>query len=211
MLVVDDKADNRQFLVDALRPLGFTVYQARDGQDCLQQVTANKPDAILMDLRMPLMNGLDATRQIRARPDGGDLIILGVSASSFEHNRTSCLDAGADAFLSKPFRVSKLVQLLCDHLLLDIIYEHLESQSAFVASTGVTSPSGMSVPPQEVVKELQQLVVTGDMAQLLERIQLLEQEESLYQDFVDRVRTLSQQFQIKKLRLFLASQRGSDS
>ncbi len=211
ILVVDDKADNRQFLVDALRPLGFAVQQAKDGQDCLRQVAANKPDAILMDLRMPLLNGLDATRQIRARPDGGDLIILGVSASSFDHNRTECIDAGADGFLSKPFRVSKLVQLLCEHLQLDIIYEHLEPQTTSTVSEGTANPSGMAIPPQGLVEELHRLVVSGDMAQVLARIEALEQAEPTYGSFIDRVRALTQQFQIKKLRVFLANLKGSES
>lgn len=205
ILVVDDKSDNRQFLADALRPLGFTVHQAKDGEDCLQQVSMNKPDAILMDLRMPLLNGLDATRKIRARPDVGDLIILGVSASSFDHNRTECLEAGADGFLSKPFRISKLVQLLCEHLQLDIIYEHGEDQTTSVASEGVATSRGMAIPSLELVEEFQRLVDSGDMAQILERIHALDQAQPTFQGFVDTVRNLSQQFQIKKLRIFLAN------
>ena len=211
LLVVDDKSDNRQFLADALRPLGFIVHQAKDGKDCLQQVAQSKPDAILMDLRMPLLNGLEATRQLRAQPDVGDLIILGVSASSFDHNRTECLEAGADGFLSKPFRVSKLVQLLCEHLHLDILYENLEPAGVREGSDGMTSSKGMAIPPGEWVQELQTLVLGGDMAQILERIQTLEESDPTYQNFIDRVRTLSKQFQIKKLRMFLAGLKGSDT
>ena len=211
ILVVDDKSDNRQFLADALRPLGFVVHQAKDGQDCLQQVAQSKPDAILMDLRMPLLNGLEATRRLRAIPDGGNLVILGVSASSFDHNRTECLDAGADGFLSKPFRIGKLVRMLCEHLHLDIIYEHLEPAVANEASDGMTSSKGMTIPPLEWVQEFQTLVLSGDLTQILERIQMLEQTDATYQSFVDRVRTLSKQFQIKKLRMFLAGLKGSDT
>ncbi len=211
ILVVDDKPDNRQFLADALRPLGFSVQQAKDGQECLQQVAESKPDAILMDLRMPRLNGLEATRRIRALPEGGSLIILGVSASSFDHNRTECLDAGADGFLSKPFRVGKLIRMLCEHLRLEVIYEQQKPAASKEFPDGVISSTGMTLPPAEWVKELQMLVLSGDMAQILDRLQALEQTEPTYQNFVERVRTLAQQFQIKKLRLFLSSLKGPDA
>jgi len=211
ILVVDDKSDNRQFLADALRPLGLIIQQAKDGQECLQQVAENQPDAILMDLRMPCLNGLDATRQLRALPDAENLVIVGVSASSFDHNRTECLEAGADAFLSKPFRIGTLVRMLCEHLQLDIIYEQSDNQTTSAVSDGSATSLGMTIPSLEFVQELQKLVDSGDMAKIRERIYAIEQTEHIYQGFVDIVQSLSQQFQIKKLRLFLAQVKESAS
>ncbi len=211
ILVVDDKSDNRQFLADALRPLGFVVQQATNGQECLERVAENTPDAVLMDLRMPLLNGLDATRQLRTQHDGETLVILGVSASSFDHNRTECLDAGANGFLSKPFRIGKLVRLLCEHLQLDIIYDQVDGLAALVPPDGGPSSPRPAIPSRELIQELKQLVASGDIAQVLEHVQSLEQAEPTYQHFVDTVRTLAQQFQIKKLRIFLDSLKDSES
>ncbi len=211
ILVVDDKADNRQFLADALRPLGFAVQQATNGQECLQQVADYKPDAILMDLRMPELNGLEATRRIRALPNMSDLVILAVSASSFEHNRTECLEAGANGFLSKPFRIGKLVRLLCEHLHLSIIYDQDSDSATTSPMDGITSSSNLVLPSREVIQDIQKMVGSGDLAQVLKRVERLEQSDPSYQDFVETVRTFSQQFQVKKLRAFLKNLKSQTS
>ncbi len=211
ILVVDDKADNRQFLADALRPLGFTVQQATNGQECLKQLAIKKPDAILMDLRMPQLNGLEATKQIRTLPDMRGLIILAVSASSFEHNRTECLEAGADGFLSKPFRIGKLVRLLCEHLHLSITYDQETDPTATIPQDQETSPTELIIPPIDVIHELQTLVASGDMTQVLHRLQLFEETDPAHQTFINKVRTFAQQFQVKKLRLFLENLKGQTS
>ena len=211
ILVVDDKADNRQFLSDALRPLGFVVQQATNGQECLQHVTNERPDAILMDLRMPDLNGLEATRRIRALPNMSELVILAVSASSFEHNRTECLEAGADGFLSKPFRVGKLIQLLCNHLQLSVIYDQAANESTTLPRDETPSQTTMELPSPQVIAELQTLVGSGDVAQVLKRVDVIEQSDPTCKDFVEKVRNLSQQFQVKKLRTFLGNLKGPTS
>ena len=203
VLIVDDKPDNRHFLSDALAPLGFEVRQAADGNECLKHVDENKPDAILMDLRMPHLNGLDATRRIREHAHLQDLIIIGVSASSFEHNRTECLQAGANGFLSKPFRVGKLLSLLCEHLNLDIIYEETEDEQGQTISGQAKHTDTMVFPSQETLQEIKALALCGDMAQLIERIGKLEQSEPDCHPFAKKLRTFAQNFQIKKLRTFL--------
>ena len=203
VLIVDDKPDNCHFLSDALAPLGFEVRQASDGHECLKQVAESKPDAILMDLRMPHLNGLDATRRIREQAHLQDVIIIGVSASSFEHNRTECLQAGANGFLSKPFRVGKLLSLLCEHLNLDIIYEESEGDSGPSPKEHGQHTDTMALPPPDALQEIKELALCGDMAHLLERIAQLEQSEAGCLLFAQTVRTFAQNFQIKKLRAFL--------
>ena len=212
ILVVDDKVDNRQFLADALRPLGFAVQQATNGLECLKQVSEHKPDAILMDLRMPELNGLEATKRLRALPDMEDLVIVGVSASSFEHNRTECLEAGANAFLSKPFRVSKLVRQLCEHLQLGIIYDQTDIPTHGKDSDGaILSSTSMAVPAPEIIQELQALAASGNIANVLKRVQTLKQAEPTYQSFATKMQSLCEQFQVKKLRRFLETLKGPDS
>ena len=208
IIVVDDKADNRQFLDDALTPLGFTVQLAANGLECVQQVSANKPDAILMDLRMPVLDGLAATKQLRGLPQMDDLVIIGVSASSFDHNRTECLDAGANGFLTKPFRISNLVQLLCEHLQLEIVYD--ETDSVGLTPQESRTSSSMAIPTADVIEELHILAVSGNIAQVLQQVQALEQSNPTFHEFVTRVRSLCEQFQVKKLRTFLNNLKQQD-
>ena len=205
ILVVDDKADNRQFLADALRPLGFAVRQATNGVEGVQQVTENKPDAILMDLRMPELDGLAATRQLRTLPDTDDIIIIGISASSFDHNRTECLQAGANDFLSKPFRISRLVQLLCGHLQLDIVYDETDKGLPTPTHQATHVSPSMVIPDLEVVEELRTLALSGNIAKILQRVQTLEGTNPTLHEFLIKVRSLCEQFQVKKLRTFLTN------
>jgi CheY-like chemotaxis protein len=89
-------------LVDLLRPLGFEPIEAADGQQAIDMVQAHRPDLVLMDLAMPVMDGLEATRRIRAASACGDVPILALSANASSDHRQQALDAGASAFLAKP-------------------------------------------------------------------------------------------------------------
>jgi len=102
VLVVDDDPDGRALLCSLLGPLGFEVHPAGGGEDAVGAAARLLPDVVLMDIRMPGVDGLEATRRIRARLR--DIVIIAVSASAFEHDRAGCLEAGADDFLAKPFR-----------------------------------------------------------------------------------------------------------
>ena len=169
----------------------------------MQQVSANKPDAILMDLRMPVLDGLAATKQLRALPQMDDLVIIGVSASSFDHNRTECLDAGANGFLTKPFRISNLVQLLCQHLQLGIVYDETDIVGSTPTPQESRTSSSMVIPTADVIEELHTLAVSGNVAKVLQQVQALEQPNPTFHEFVTKVRSLCEQFQVKKLRTFL--------
>ncbi len=116
LLVVDDRADNRTTLREMLSPLGFSVTEAENGEACLARVAAERPDAVLMDLRMPAMSGLEATRILRALPEYGEMAIIAVSASAFMHDKTQALDAGCNAHVSKPVILKELLAALEQHL-----------------------------------------------------------------------------------------------
>jgi CheY-like chemotaxis protein len=126
LLVVDDIAENRAMLVDLLGPLGFEVLEAEDGQQGVQCAQASRPDAILMDSVMPVMDGLEATRRLRElerRDDGlGATPIITISASAAKADEEHALAAGATAFLSKPVRAAALLALLEQHLGVRFIY-----------------------------------------------------------------------------------------
>jgi signal transduction histidine kinase/ActR/RegA family two-component response regulator len=103
ILIVDDVPANRHMLVDLLQPLGFDTAEAVDGQDALQQVAAHQPDLILMDLAMPVMDGLSATRHLRADLRHAKLPIIALTANASAAHHGQAMDAGASDFVSKPF------------------------------------------------------------------------------------------------------------
>ena len=102
LLVVDDVATNRALLRDLLGALGFRVVEADNGVSALRQAKIDPPDLVLMDLVMPDMGGIEATRRLRAEPGGAHTPVLIVSASSTPEEGQRAIAAGADAFLGKP-------------------------------------------------------------------------------------------------------------
>ncbi len=112
VLVVDDIFDNRRLLMDILTPIGFTLLEACNGVEAVQMFVEHRPDVILMDIRMPVMDGCEATRRIKAMPKGADTPIIAVSASALAEDKQMILDCGVDAYLSKPVEASQLLHTL---------------------------------------------------------------------------------------------------
>ncbi len=206
VLVVDDNTDNRQLLSDMLAPLGFEIREAVDGQDGLDQAAAWRPDVILMDMRMPVMDGFEATRRIRNMEALREVVILAISASAFEYNREQCLEAGADDFLAKPFRLEKLADLLRLHLGLEWIYGREDPRAQ---ETG-PQPSLFLLPePERTI--LLDLARRGDIKGILAEAGRLEQADPRYAAFLQEVRTLAEDFKVKQLCRFLDATKAHSS
>lgn len=112
VLVVDDVAANREMLTELLGALGFETDAAIHGQDALDKVALMPPDLVLMDLAMPVMDGLEATRRLRATELGKSLPIIALSANASHTHRDQAMEAGATMFMSKPFENAVLLSNL---------------------------------------------------------------------------------------------------
>ena len=102
LLLAEDNPINREVALALLEGLGLHVEVAEDGQQALDKARSTAYDLILMDMQMPILDGLAATRAIRALPEGRRMPILAMTANAFAEDRTACLDAGMDDFVSKP-------------------------------------------------------------------------------------------------------------
>lgn len=123
ILVADDNLNNRELLRDALEPMGFHVHMADNGNDCIAKVLANRPDVILMDLMMPKRNGFEAVEHIRKNPAFKDTLVIAISASVVNDSREKSLQAGCDAFLTKPVSLNSLFTVMSKYKEIDWIYE----------------------------------------------------------------------------------------
>lgn len=108
ILVVDDDMFNREVALELLQSVGLFVALATDGFDAVAQASAQCFDAVLMDVQMPIMNGLDATRRIRQLPGWGAIPILALTANAFAEDRQNCLEAGMNDFVVKPINPPQL-------------------------------------------------------------------------------------------------------
>jgi signal transduction histidine kinase/DNA-binding NarL/FixJ family response regulator len=126
VLVVDDVATNRNVLRELLAPLGFAVTEAASGLEALAFAKEFPPDIVLLDLRMPGMDGFELARQLRAQGVGPRLKLIAMSASVLSFNRQDAFDAGCDDFLAKPFREDDLLARLGLALQLEWVSEGAE-------------------------------------------------------------------------------------
>ena len=108
VLIADDEELHGSFLSKLLGEVGFETRRVVNGKEAIEEFQAWRPHLILMDTRMPKMDGCEAARRIRAADGGAEVKIIGVSAGAFAENRREALEAGADDFLTKPFRVIAL-------------------------------------------------------------------------------------------------------
>jgi len=109
ILIVDDERPIASLLALAFEQDGHTVLSAADGIDCMNKMASFRPDVVIMDIMMPKLDGVDATRLIRRNRSYQDTVIVALSARADEATRRRMRDAGADLFMRKPFVIAKLV------------------------------------------------------------------------------------------------------
>ncbi|MBD0344144.1 MAG: response regulator, partial [Coleofasciculus sp. Co-bin14] len=126
ILVVEDRFENRLLLVKLLTSVGFQVREAENGQEGVAIWESWKPHLIWMDMRMPVMDGYEATKQIRAHLNGEATVIIALTASAFEEQRNRVLSAGCNDFLRKPFKQEMLLEKMAQYLGVRYLYEELQ-------------------------------------------------------------------------------------
>jgi signal transduction histidine kinase/CheY-like chemotaxis protein len=122
VLVVDDESINRRVIVRALETVGFAIREAADGEEALVQFDAWHPDFVLMDIRMPRMDGIQATQLIRERPHGRSTAVVALTASAFESDKNRILAGGLSGYIRKPFKLDELLQVIKEHI--PVHYKH---------------------------------------------------------------------------------------
>lgn len=112
LLVVDDIPLNRKLIIELLKPTGITIIEAGDGLEAIEAVSKDKPDAVLLDMRMPVMDGYDAATKMKADDNLKDIPLIALTASALESDRERALSAGCDDYLSKPVKKRDIIEVL---------------------------------------------------------------------------------------------------
>jgi PAS domain S-box-containing protein len=195
VLIADDVEDNRQLLAQLLAPVGFEIRLAANGAEALQEFEEWRPQLILMDFRMPVMDGHEAIRRIRAMAGGEAPKIIAVTASAMDENRQELLGIGADDFISKPFREAELFQKI--HAQVGVKYVYAEETAAAareeVAELTLESLANL---PRDLVDLMREAVIGADLDQLLAQIREVEARDSRT---AYGLRGLAEQFEYQKL------------
>jgi PAS domain S-box-containing protein len=157
ILVVDDRAENRILVRELLEGVGFQVKEATNGKEALDIHQRWHPQLVFMDMRMPTMDGYEATQRIKASPQGGDTVIVALTASALEEERTAILSAGCDGYLRKPFRDAEIFAKIGDHL--DVRYRYTDAEPVAeevfpVETEAALTPEALADLPAEWVDRL---------------------------------------------------------
>lgn len=158
ILIVDDLWANRQIVLKLIEPVGFEVREATNGKEAIAIWREWQPHLIWMDLRMPVMNGHEATRYIRSQLKGQATYILALTASTFEQERAILLSVGYDDFVRKPFREEVLFNKMQQYLPVRYIYQ--EQAESELKETEPTydfqlNPSALQIMPSDWLKQLE--------------------------------------------------------
>ena len=113
ILVAEDN-DSNYMLMNYILKRHYEFFRARNGQEAVELAASEKPDLVLMDIKMPVMDGLEATRQIKAAQP--DLPVIALTANAFDSDRHAAFDAGCDDFLSKPVNADKCIQTIAKYI-----------------------------------------------------------------------------------------------
>ncbi len=180
ILVVEDKWENRKLLVNLLEPLGFGVREAENGQEGIEVWEEWEPHLIWMDMRMPVMDGHEATQRIKSTTKGQATVIVALTASAFEEERTVVLSEGCDGFVRKPFREEEVFDAMAEHLGVRFVYEEeAEGASAEPAPREALTPEALSGLPADWVAELHRATTQADADLILSMLERIESDHAL--------------------------------
>ena len=195
ILVVDNRYENRDLLIRLLTQVGFIAREARNGREALRAVEEWRPHLVLMDVRMPVMDGEEATRRIKAMPEDKRIPVLMVTASAMDDSRDRSLQAGADGFISKPFREAHIFSEIARCLGVEYTYAE-EPTPEEDKSEIVLSPDQVAGLPEALLDELRKVTSSADMDRLNELIDQIGQHDPAV---AEGLRKLADQFEYEAL------------
>ncbi len=170
ILVVDDKWINRQLLIKLLSPLAFELREAENGQEAIDIWQTFDPHLIWMDMRMPVLDGFEATKRIKATTKGQATAIIALTASSFEEERAIILSAGCDDFVRKPFRNSEPFAMMSKHIGVKYVYQNSKPQSDQIDPEQAIPLATLSTQLSQLLPTLRNQLTEGVELSDLEKI-----------------------------------------
>jgi CheY-like chemotaxis protein/anti-sigma regulatory factor (Ser/Thr protein kinase) len=199
ILVIDDIAENRSLVVDMLNPFGFVMLEAANAEAGLALAQAERPDLIMLDLIMPGIDGLTATRRLRAIPELHDVPVIAVSASAMGDDKERSLAAGANAFLPKPLDYGTLLAAIGTLLQLELAWD----VDAIRAGNALARPVPVVAPPADRLDELHRLARLGNMQEILKWAERLHAGDSRYAPFARHLADLARTYRSRAVLEFV--------
>ncbi|NEO84570.1 MAG: response regulator [Spirulina sp. SIO3F2] len=191
ILVIDDRPENRHVLVGLLEILDFQVSEAENGRMGLEHVRQCRPDAIILDMAMPVMDGFEFLKHLRQDSQIQDLKVIVSSASVAQADRQMAQQAGGDDFLAKPVQMEALITCLEDHLALEWCYG--------ASTSDVPESTELLLPSVENLQAMLALAEQGNTRDVRIALEKLVNSDETYRNFADPLLSLTKQFKIEEV------------
>lgn len=195
ILVVEDNEESRAFLVDLLSSLNFKVIEAVNGREGVDLAIKNKPDLILMDLKMPVMDGLEAILEIKKFKKLNHIKIVMVSSSASEQKQKESLASGADDFIAKPVQVDELFKKMAFNLKLEWEY----TKKSKPALKRKTEEEKIVYPSKEALKKLYDYALQYEYQELEEQIKIIKKEDKRFWPFTEMIQQLAEDYRMAEI------------
>jgi PAS domain S-box-containing protein len=188
ILIVDDRTDNRAVLREMLSLREFETREAENGVQAIEVFNEWRPHIVLMDMEMPVMNGREATKNIKRSEIGHAVPIIAITASVLEENKKDIIESGVDGFLRKPFKMEEIMEIIGDTL--GIRYKYAREEETPPRVTAVLEPGRLSGLPEAVSAAIREAAMNAEQDKLLSLIDGL----ALPRDTIDTLKTLAKEF-----------------
>jgi len=173
IMIAEDQPQNTLLLKKILEPFNFEVKEAVNGKEACDLQKQWTADFIFMDIRMPVVDGVSATKIIKADPTGAKVKIIAITAHAMEQERVEILAAGCDNFIRKPYHEDEIMEALATHLGVKFIYADTQSSDEDL-SNKINISEELSLLPPELIEQLLRaalLLDTGLCSSLIEKIE----------------------------------------
>jgi len=198
ILVVDDKPVNCQLLTKLLQPMGFEIKEAYNGQEAIALWDEWEPHLIWMDMRMPVMDGYEATKYIKSTTKGNATAVIALTASVLEEEKAVVLSSGCDDFVRKPFNEQIIFDILAKHLGVKYIYDTnpIYEQETNISAKILLTSDNLKIMPKIWLTKLYKSSLEADKNFVMSLIQEIPKQE----EFLARSLTkIVNDFQFEKL------------
>jgi signal transduction histidine kinase/DNA-binding response OmpR family regulator len=171
ILIAEDKEENRLLLKKLLQTVGFQVREAVNGKEAVDIFNQWQPHFIWMDVRMPVMDGLEAARRIKKSEAGRSTPIAALTAHALEEEKEVILAVGCDDFVSKPYRLQEILEVMAAHLGVRYVYAKTDKEAELVEPDVDLLPEQLATLPGDLLGQLNQAVVELDEERILALIE----------------------------------------
>ena len=204
ILIVDDWEAARIFLSDLLASMGFEIAQAVDGADCLEKIESFRPHAVLLDLILPVMGGLEIMKELKAGDRLKEMKVIMVTANDSQEVRESSMESGCADFITKPIKFDELFTKLEKHL--DLKWVHGGTGGT---AKGEREKGGeITGPPADLLGPLSEAARIYDYRGLGKALERLESRNAAYGPFAQHIRSLAENFEMREILRFLGKYTG---